>query len=132
MKKNLQDRDVVITMDWLAQYNYIGKTDYWIRTAGYERQTYLQRGRLRDLYTGAFLIADLNHLKSVLSKKRGQRIWIITSSLEVRNLNKVTEDIVSFLESLSEYVVYVGKDGESKVYLLEGNWSKDAANPLSC
>jgi len=130
VKKNLQDRDVVIAMDWLAQYNYIGKTDYWIRTAGYERQTYLHRGRLRDLYTGAFLIADLNHLKSVLSKRRGQRIWIISSSLEVRNLNKVTEDIVSFLESLSEYVVYVGKDGKSKVYLLEGDWSKDAVNPL--
>ena len=39
-------------------------------------------------------------------------------------MEKVTEDIVTFLGSLSDHVVYVGKDQESKVYLLGSDWQR--------
>jgi len=125
VRKNLQERDLIIAMDWLAQYNYIGRTDYWIRTEGYMDQTYLEGGRLRDLYTGALVIPDLEQLKQVISHNRERRIWIITSSLEVRDMEKVTEDIVTFLDGLYQHVVYVGKDQESKVYLLDSSGQEE-------
>lgn len=121
VRKNLRESDLIVVMDWLEQYNYIGRTDYWIRTDAYIHQTYLQEGRLRDLYTGAFVIGDLEQLKQVISDNQGRRIWIVTSSLEIREMAKVSEEIVTFLNSLSEEVVYVGKDQESKVYLLESS-----------
>lgn len=119
VKKHLEEDDIVIAMDWLEQYNYIGKTDYWIRTTDYLHQSYLENGQLRDIYTGAAVIPNLHNLMYILHRNQHRSIWIITSSLEVRLKEKVTEDILEFLDTLSDYVVYVGRDRESKVYLLD-------------
>jgi hypothetical protein len=119
VKERLQSRDVVIVMDWMQQFHYIGRIDYWIRTDQFER-TYSKDGHRRDLYTGVLVIPTLERLLQVITDNSNRRVWIVTSSEEVRKLTKITADIVEFLNTLSPNVVYLGRDRESKVYLLHG------------
>ncbi len=119
VKDRLSDDDIVIVLDAREQYNYIGRTDYWIRTAIYETQTYLERGQLRDLYVGTPLITSLQELRRIIRRYGDRRIWLIASSRKLRRTKAVSADIVRFIDGLSKHVVYVGKDRVSNVYLLE-------------
>ncbi len=121
VKKRLTEDDIVIVLDAREQYNYIGKADYVIRTAMYETQTYLEGGRLRDLYIGTPLITSLQELKRILSENRDRRIWLVASSRRLRRTKAVSANIVTFIEGLTSRVVYIGKDHDHKVYLLNAH-----------
>jgi hypothetical protein len=69
------------------------------------------------MYTGALIIPNLESLLEVLNSNSARRRWIITSSVEVNKLSKVSGDIVEFLENSKQELVYVGNDHESRVYL---------------
>ena len=118
VKNRLQASDIVIVLDAREQYNYIGRADYWIGSAFYDFQTYLDNGQQRDMYVGTLMITSLQELKRILLENGDKRIWLVASSRMLRRTRTVSADIVNFIQRLDSYVVYVGKDQQTKVYLL--------------
>jgi 4-amino-4-deoxy-L-arabinose transferase-like glycosyltransferase len=114
--RNAADEDLIIVLDSREYYNYIGRLDYWIRTAVYESQSYRgDDGRLRDSYVGTPLIMSLDELREVLGAPQ-RRKWLIASDETLRSTRAVTDDIKALIGQQQEHVVYVGRDGATKVY----------------
>jgi hypothetical protein len=118
VKKMSDKEDLIIVLDSREQYNYIGRVDYWIRTDIYARQTYHSNGKIRDLYVDTPLITSLTELKRILKINNGRRIWIVASSRMLTQTRAVDQNIKDFFQELSENVVYVGQDEDTKVYKL--------------
>lgn len=119
VKERLQPEDIVVAMDWLEQYQYIGRTTYWIRTAGYEDQSYPDGDTLRDTYTGAIVVPDLAALHALLARHADRRVWILTCRNVIDSRETVTDDMLAFLDTLEAEVAFVGADGVSRVYRLD-------------
>jgi 4-amino-4-deoxy-L-arabinose transferase-like glycosyltransferase len=113
---NATVEDLIIVLDSREYYNYIGRLDYWVRTSVYESQTYRgDDGRLRDRYVGTPLIMSVDELSEVLAAPQ-RRKWLIASDEMLRNTRAVTDDIKAFIFEQHERIVYVGRDGTTKVY----------------
>ncbi|MBN1236901.1 MAG: hypothetical protein JXB36_00295, partial [Gammaproteobacteria bacterium] len=109
------DEDTIIVLDSREYYNYLGELDYWVRTGVYESQTYSRDGTLHDLYIGTPLLMSLAELKGVLEQP-GRRKWLAASDSMLASTRAVSDDIKQFIREQDEHVVYVGRDGTSKVY----------------
>jgi uncharacterized membrane protein len=112
------ESDMVIAMDWLAQRNYAGRIDYWLRTDAYKLQAYRRGQDYFDIYTGTQIIATVAELQKIIAARTTRRIWIITASAYTETQLHVTNEMLNFLKSLDQYVVLAGRDEKSLVYLL--------------
>ncbi len=118
VRSHLQERDVVIAMDVLQQYYYIGKVDYWLREAtdahafSYERD-----GSRHDFYTSSRVLSAVRDLESLIDQGRNFKIWLITSGeLTGRHLQFAPEGVHEWLSDRHE-PVFTGRDGYTHVYL---------------
>lgn len=109
--------DRVVAMNWLSFAAYAGPADYWLRSSGYEVQVYPDGDALRDVYTGAMLIADAQSLRRVTMQPGDGRVWLVTSGLEVQRGKRVSAAMLAFLGEHEDKVVHVAADRRSKVYL---------------
>jgi hypothetical protein len=118
VKRQRAESDIVIAMDWLAQRNYVGRIDYWLRTDAFKLQAYCRDQKYFDIYTGAQIVATVEELQKIIAERATRRIWIITASAYTETQLHVTKEMLNFLQSLNQYVVFKGRDEKSLVYLL--------------
>ena len=112
-------QDLIVTPDSREYYNYLGRVDLWLRSARYEDQSYVRGGKRRDLYVDTPLVSTLAELKAALATPNRTK-WVLASSATLANPNApVAPEIRAFLKSAHERVVYVGLDGDRKVYRFE-------------
>ncbi|HEY8518636.1 MAG TPA: glycosyltransferase family 39 protein [Gammaproteobacteria bacterium] len=107
--------DLIIAFDSREYYDYVGRLDYWLRSSGYEDQSYEEAGRIRDLYLSTPLVADLPTLESVLGVPDRTK-WIIVADWLLGDGTALDEDIKRFLRNHRDRIVYVGRDGVTNVY----------------
>jgi hypothetical protein len=118
VKRRRAESDIVIAMDWLAQRNYVGRIDYWLRTDAFKLQSYRRGREYFDIYTGTQIVATVEELQKIIAERATRRVWIITASAYTETQLHVTTEMLNFLKSLSQYVVFKGRDEKSLVYLL--------------
>ncbi|HSC16412.1 MAG TPA: glycosyltransferase family 39 protein [Gammaproteobacteria bacterium] len=111
--------DLIVTPDSREYYNYLGRVDLWLRSARYEDQSYVHKGKRRDLYVDTPLIATLPELEAALATPNRTK-WVLASSRVLANPEAaVAPEIRAFLRSQEQRVVYVGLDRDRKVYRFE-------------
>jgi hypothetical protein len=119
VRERLGPGDLIVAMNWLSQYDYIGRTDYWLRSSRWEHEAFADDGAMRDIYTGAVVVQDPQGLERVVLENASRRIWIVTCQWSMRDERKVSPALRSYLDGLEDHVVFAAGDG-SKVYLLNG------------
>jgi 4-amino-4-deoxy-L-arabinose transferase-like glycosyltransferase len=111
--------DLIVTPDSREYFNYLGHVDLWLRSDRYGDQSYVRKGKRRDLYVDTPLVATLPELKVALATPN-QIKWVLASSAVLADPKApVAPDIRSFLRAEEERVVYVGLDRDRKVYRFE-------------
>jgi hypothetical protein len=97
----------------------LGRVDYWLRSGRYADQSYKSQGTLRDLYVGSPLVKTLTELEAALATPNRTK-WVLASSAALKDpVTPVAPDIKAFLRNAEQSVVYVGLDGDRKVYRFE-------------
>ncbi len=114
----LQDDDIILVLDPREYWNYIGRVDYWIRTSNFESQTYQQRGRALDRYLGIPLVHSYAELQDIVAERSGNNVWILFSKRRLNLTPSVSADIKTYLNSLDDQIVYVGRDQQTVVIRL--------------
>jgi hypothetical protein len=117
--RNASPHDLIVTPDSREYYNYLGRVDYWLRSGRYADQSYESHGTLRDLYVGAPLVMTLPELEAALALPNRTK-WVLASTAALKDpVTPVATDIKAFLRNAEQRVVYVGLDGDRKVYRFE-------------
>lgn len=136
VKDAYEEGDVIITDYWMQNvylYLYIRKqSDYFL--SRWEPKEYLIKFPMYKLYNedflwklrkgGPVLISSLRAIKEIIqnNSEENVRIWYITGADFVeREYHYISSIEVNkfFKENYSENVVYIGKDWNSKVYLID-------------
>ena len=111
--------DLIVTPDSREYYNYLGRVDLWLRSSRYEDQSYVHQGQRRDLYVDTPAIETLSELQAALAIPNRTK-WVLASSSVLSDPKAaVAPEIRSFLRHAEKHVVYVGLDGDRKVYRFE-------------
>jgi 4-amino-4-deoxy-L-arabinose transferase-like glycosyltransferase len=118
--------DEIIVLDSREMFSYLGRADYWVRTAIYDTQTYRTGDTVRDLYVSTPLLMSVDALDAALSAP-GKTKWLVASDAMLAETRAVGADVKRFIRSQAAHVVYVGRDGETKVYRFS-TASTDAPN----
>ncbi len=126
VRRSKQEGDVIIAMDWLAQSHYLGHIDFWLRSDAFVPQTYRLRGNYFDIYTGTQVVSNLAELERVITEYAGRRIWIITASPYTEAKLHISSEIMDFLRTRLQHVVFQGRDAKSLVYLFAPPSSRPA------
>jgi hypothetical protein len=117
--RHASPHDLIVTPDSREYYNYLGRVDLWLRSGRYEDQSYVHKGKRRDLYVATPLVATLPELEAALATPNRTK-WVLASSRVLANPEAaVAPEIRAFLRSQEERVVYVGLDRDRKVYRFE-------------
>lgn len=117
VKTELHPEDIVISIDSLMTFVYLGRVDYLLRTEGVMEEGLQLR---TEPLIGTPLLRSLGMLQDVLRSKNGRKVWFITSAelMGPHAVPSLSPEIMNFLETNKDNVVYTGKDGITKVYLL--------------
>ncbi|GFE83940.1 hypothetical protein GCM10011487_59400 [Steroidobacter agaridevorans] len=120
--QNIVDADVIIAEDVLQQTYYLGRVDYWLMSRHHARRyVELKNGRIQDFYTGAGVISSAAMLEQLLSRERGNRIFVIGSGENQSDKRKgMRGDMDPVLHSKQFEVVYEGRDGLTQVWRATG------------
>jgi 4-amino-4-deoxy-L-arabinose transferase-like glycosyltransferase len=117
--RHASPEDLIVTPDSREYYNYLGRVDLWLRSGRYEDQSYVHKGKRRDLYVDTPLVATLPELKAALATPNRTK-WVLASSAVLRDPKApVAPEIRAFLRDAEQRVVYVGLDRDRKVYRFE-------------
>ena len=117
--KHASPHDLIVTPDSREYYNYLGRVDLWLRSSRYEDQSYVHKGRRRDLYVDTPLVATLPELEAALATPHRAK-WVLASSAALADPKApLAPEIRAFLKAAEQRVVYVGRDGDRKVYRFE-------------
>ena len=107
--------DIVIAMDFISAA-YLGRIDFLLRTEGYLVPGLQLK---REIFLGCPILHDLGELQAVIESQTGGDVWLITSSEHWGPHLKepiLSSEVVGMLEQNRERVIYVGQDGETRVY----------------
>jgi hypothetical protein len=117
--QRLEPRDIIVAEDVQQQKYYLGEVDYWLMSRAHARR-YVQEidGELRDFYTGSLVIDSGPQLAELLQRYPDRRIFIIGSGRRESGLRGL--GISEMLESNHFEVLYVGRDGFTKVWRARG------------
>jgi hypothetical protein len=111
--------DLIVTPDSREYYNYLGRVDLWLRSGRYEDQSYVRKGKRRDLYVDTPLVSTLSELEAALTTPNRTK-WVLASSAVLADpKTPVAAEIRAFLRGAEQSVVYVGLDRDRKVYRFE-------------
>jgi hypothetical protein len=120
---NLQPDDKVLAMHMVFQYIYAGKVDGWVFSGGpgtWDAGEFVN-GEWRDFYLGVPWIQSAEALQDFIRQglEKNNRVWLIGSPSEERP-DHINRGLRDFLLKNRNRVVWVGKDGVSRVYLFDG------------
>lgn len=115
VREHMQDNDLILVLDPREFWNYIGRVDYWIRSTNYEEQTYLDAGRAHDRYLGIPLLHSEDEVSAVVAAHNGANVWILLSRARLAQTPAISSGLKSYLSSLDDSIVYVGRDQQTVV-----------------
>jgi dolichyl-phosphate-mannose-protein mannosyltransferase len=79
---------------------YLGRTDFWLRSRGYEKYTYAPDGVWRDIHTGAVLVRSVEDFeRRVRSPHGGHTAWVIGSNLPWQWQSATDRDLREYFEA---------------------------------
>jgi hypothetical protein len=109
--------DLIITPDSREFYNYLGRVDLWLRSAGYEDQSYIgEGGKRRDLYVGTPLVMTFAEFESALATPDRTK-WVLASGTTLADPQAPVDPAIrGFLRDAEQRVAYIGRDRNHKVY----------------
>ena len=113
VKNNSDKKDIVIVMDFISAA-YSETAHYMLRTG-----TILSDVKAtHEIFLGIPIVSSMLELKTIISERSGP-IWLITSQelIGPQRASGLSEDVMAFLSSSENHVVYTGKDNITKVYL---------------
>ncbi len=120
LSQNLGPKDIVIAEDVIMQTYYLGHVDYWlIGKATASEYVYWHEGRFEDFYTNAPIITSASELERLIDRDDRGAIYIIGSGEEQSDgrAHARGPSLERFMTSSpSLHVVYVGRDGLTKVW----------------
>jgi hypothetical protein len=110
--------------DALQQQWWIGRVDVWLRKRE-DAAAYLERrapgAPLRDTYTGALHVSDLDELRKLASERGREVVWLVTSGeVEVAPSWYRTPEDEATLDRWESRAWFVASDRLTRVYRLEG------------
>ncbi|MGH8227192.1 MAG: hypothetical protein ACREU3_04685, partial [Steroidobacteraceae bacterium] len=117
--QHLGPRDIVVAEDAIEQTYYLGHVDYWLEGRTMASQfVHEVHGRLADIYTGAPLIGTGAALARLIHDPGRGTLYIIGSGEQQQDGRRAARGpgIEHILEALSRRVVFVGRDGLTKVW----------------
>jgi hypothetical protein len=119
IQKNMQEQDMVISMDLLNSYPYTRKMDHWLWSGSLVswQPYHVIDGIHYDYYFGNKVLRDITDLFESLNENRDANVWIHANRSQYVEAH-IDRQVSDFIESLEEYLVYTGKDGENRVYYL--------------
>jgi hypothetical protein len=116
VSEHAASEDLILTPDSREFYNYIGRVDYWLRSARYLDQSYERNGVRRDLYVDTPLLATHGDFQAVLDRPNRAK-WVIASRDMLNNPNApIAAETKAYLLSQESRIVYVGRDRDRTVY----------------
>jgi hypothetical protein len=118
-KLNPGPEDIVIAEDSIVLTYYLGRVDYRLQsTAGAKNHSILKNGVLHGQYTNTRVIGSGNELIRILGGHHGRDAYIVSSAQVAEGLVRRNrgEGIAEALASERLKVVYVGRDGETKIW----------------
>jgi hypothetical protein len=70
--------DLVLTHNPTVTYLSVGRTDFWLRSSGYDKYVREDGGQLRDIHTNAVLLSRKQQLRELLLVPyQGRTAWVI-------------------------------------------------------
>lgn len=81
-RQGYQPDDLLVTDLPTVTYLYVGRTDGWLRSVGYEKYaTAGADGSLRDIHTGAPILRTVDEFERLVrAPNRGRRLWVVGSN----------------------------------------------------
>ncbi|MEQ1656020.1 MAG: glycosyltransferase family 39 protein [Nitrospira sp.] len=119
VRDNKEVGDTVIAMDFLSAA-YLGRIDFLLRTEGYLVPGLQLK---KEIFLGCPILHDLGELQAVIESQSSGNVWLITSQEHWGPHLKepiMSRAVIGFLEESHAHVIYVGQDGETRVY----KWSR--------
>lgn len=117
--RHLGPKDIVIAEDVIMQTYYLGHVDYWlIGPASASEFVYRRDGRYEDFYTDTPVITSASELERLIARRDRGAIYIIGSGEQQQDGRAYARgpSLARFLASPRLDVVYVGRDGLTKVW----------------
>jgi hypothetical protein len=115
----LRPNDIVIAEDVISQAYYLERLDYWL-IGWHAAASFVQQvdGQLRDIYTARRIVGSRADLAALMDTPGRGDIYIIGSgeNQEDGRRHMRGEELHAVLSSPSLPVVYVGRDGLTKIW----------------
>lgn len=111
--------DTIIAEDSINQTYYLGKVDYRLQNIAIaSKHALLRNGVLYGQYTGTPIITSGRQLSEILRRERLGNVYIIGDAQTAAGLSRRNREngIAEILESNLLQVIYVGRDGRTKVW----------------
>lgn len=129
--QHLAPDDIVLAEDVLQQTYYLGNVDYWL-VAGYVAAQFTRNvdGELRDIYTSVPAMTTAEELEALIARTDRGAIYVIGSgeNQEDGRRHMRGPGLFEALQSPRFEVVYVGRDGLTKVWKVARRQSSDASS----
>ena len=95
--QSLADRrpdDLVMSFAPTLTMRYLGRTDFWLRSEGYEKYVWANRRVLRDVHTGAVVVRNAAELESLVARQnRGSTLWVVLAIDPSRETSRPTREV---------------------------------------
>ena len=115
VKERLRQEDRVFVTEPREYWNYIGRVDFWIASDKFQSQTFEYNNTAYDLYLGIPVIQSRRQLLEALQLPAAGDVWLLYSRSMLARTPWISNPIKELLDELSEYTVYVGRDGQTLV-----------------
>ena len=94
-----QPGDLVLTDISTEVFLYLGRTDFWLRSRGFEKYTYAPDGVRRDIHTGAPLVTSVAEFERLVRAPNAGRIaWVVGSNRRWQWQSATDRDLREYFE----------------------------------
>jgi hypothetical protein len=108
--------DLIVSFAPTLTSNYLGRTDFWLRTEGYTKYVWAGRTPLRDVHTGAVVLRSQNDIDQLLlAPNRGKRVWVVLAGDPSTETSRLMRELAQQLAALA---VETRRPADGRVVLL--------------
>src|SRR5919198_304521 len=91
--------DLVLTDTSTEVFLYLGRTDFWLRSRGFEKYTYAPDGVRRDIHTGAPLVKSVEDFERLVRvPNAGRTAWVVGSNRRWQWQSATDRDLREYFE----------------------------------
>ena len=123
VKARLEDQDIVVAVDALQQYWYVGRVDYWLKDA-ISNTSFMYRdrqGQLRNIYVNSIVLQRPETELALVCSDMNSSIWVITSGEAAQHPEfYLSDEQRAWLKNLAAGIepAFTGRDGVTVVFHL--------------